>query len=358
MNVFDVFIVQPIFNLLTALYSIIPGGDFGLAVIIFTILVRIAMWPLVKKQIEQVKAMRKVQPEMAKIKRKAKGNRQLEGMMMLELYKKHNVNPFRSIFVLLIQLPIFIGLYSVIQIFTQQTERLAEYAYGFIEAIPVVANAIANPETISLNFLGLVDLTQQAIGPDGLNIFLLLIIIGSGILQYISGKQTLPQNSEEAKGIRRIMAEAADGKDPDQAEMNAAVMRKMIFVMPFMMVFIMINLPGILALYFAISTVVAVIQQHILLRQAPDDKTPEASDDKKTTKKSPATESSKKIEKEAVSAEVVGVAPVAKAATTTKTVKSHKKTKREKSKRRSKVSADNPNVIRVQAKATKKKGAK
>lgn len=357
MNVFDVFVVQPIFNLLMALYSIIPGGDFGLAVIIFTILIRILMWPLVKKQIEQVKAMRKVQPEMAKIKRKAMGNKQLEGMMMLELYKKHNVNPFRSIFILLIQLPIFIGLYSVIQIFTEKTERLAEFTYDFIEGIPAVANAISNPETISLNFLGVVDLTQQAIGPDGINFILLLLIIGSGILQYISGKQTLPQNND-GKGIRRIMAEAAEGKDPDQAEMNAAVMRKMIFIMPFMMVFIMINLPGILALYFTVSTIVAVVQQHILLKRSEDDKDSKdsATPAKKSSKKSPATAKSKTIEKEAVAAEVVsGAKPVSKAKTT---VKSTKKTKREKTKAKKKISADNPNVIRVKAKPTRKKGAK
>ena len=47
MNIFDTVIVQPIFNLLLGLYSIIPGGDFGVALIIFTVLVRLALWPLV-----------------------------------------------------------------------------------------------------------------------------------------------------------------------------------------------------------------------------------------------------------------------------------------------------------------------
>ena len=119
MSFFDTVIVQPIFNLLMALYSIIPGGDFGLAVIIFTILVRLAMWPLVVKQMHQVKAMRAMQPELKKIKQRAKGNRQMEGMMTLELYRKHNISPFRSLFIVLIQLPIFFGLYRVIQIFSQ-----------------------------------------------------------------------------------------------------------------------------------------------------------------------------------------------------------------------------------------------
>ncbi len=112
---FNTFIVQPIFNLLIFIYSLVPGGDFGIAIIIFTVIVRMALWPLVKKQLHQTKAMRKMQPELVKIKKEAKGNKQLESMMMLELYKKYNVNPFRSIGVLIIQLPIFMALYQVIR---------------------------------------------------------------------------------------------------------------------------------------------------------------------------------------------------------------------------------------------------
>jgi YidC/Oxa1 family membrane protein insertase len=101
---FNTIVVQPIFNLLFVIYSLIPGGDFGLALIIFTILVRLAMWPLVKKQLHQVKAMRKLQPELVKIKKETKGDKRLESMRMMELYKKHDVSPFRSIGILLIQL--------------------------------------------------------------------------------------------------------------------------------------------------------------------------------------------------------------------------------------------------------------
>ena len=58
MNIFETIIVQPIFNLLMGLYSII--GDFGVAIIIFTIIIRFALWPLVVRQLHQVKAMRKL----------------------------------------------------------------------------------------------------------------------------------------------------------------------------------------------------------------------------------------------------------------------------------------------------------
>ncbi|HEU5121265.1 MAG TPA: YidC/Oxa1 family membrane protein insertase, partial [Candidatus Saccharimonadales bacterium] len=154
MNIFDILIVQTIFNLLIGLYSIIPGGDFGVSLIIFTVLVRFALFPLVKKQLHQTKMMRKLQPELVKIKKRAKGNKQLEGMQMLELYKKHGVSPFRSIGILLIQLPIFIALFSVIQIFTQHRDQIAKFTYDFMESIGPIKQLIEHPDQFNEKLLG------------------------------------------------------------------------------------------------------------------------------------------------------------------------------------------------------------
>ena len=108
---FETIVVKPIFNALMWLYSLIPGGDFGIAIILFTILIRFALYPMVKSQLHQTKMMRKMQPELKKIKAAAAGNKQLEAAQQMELYKKYGINPFRSILILIIQLPIFIGLY-------------------------------------------------------------------------------------------------------------------------------------------------------------------------------------------------------------------------------------------------------
>ena len=94
MNLFDVIIVQPILNLLMAIYSIVPGGDFGISIIIFTVIIRFLLWPLVKKQLHQTKAMRKMQPELKKIQAKYKNDKQAQGLAMMELHKKHNISPF------------------------------------------------------------------------------------------------------------------------------------------------------------------------------------------------------------------------------------------------------------------------
>jgi YidC/Oxa1 family membrane protein insertase len=265
-NIFDILIVQPIFNLLIGLYSIVPGGDFGISLIIFTVLVRFALFPIVKKQLHQTQMMRKLQPELKKIKARAKGNRQMESMQMLELYKKHGVSPFRSIGILLIQLPIFIALFSVIQIFTLHRDQIGKFTYDFMENIGPIKALIEHPDQFNEKLLGIVDLTKSAITTNGVDIFLIVLAVVAAYTQFVMSKQTMPQ-SESKKRLRDVMAEAAEGKSADQAEMNAIMMNKMVKVLPFFMFFIMISVPGALALYYAVSNIVAVAQQSYLLKQ-------------------------------------------------------------------------------------------
>jgi YidC/Oxa1 family membrane protein insertase len=266
MNIFELFIVQPIFNLLLFIYSIIPFADFGIAIIIFTIIIRFALWPLVVKQLHQVKAMRKLQPELARIKKATKGNKQLESMQMLELYKKHEVKPFRSILILLIQLPIFIALFQVIQIFTTHRDKIEQFTYGFMQFFEPVKGLLANPDNFNEKFLGVIDLTQHALPFTGVGSIFLVVLAGvAAFTQYIISKQTSPSTS--TKRLRDVLAEAGEGKEPDQAELNAVVMGKMMKFLPFMMFFIMLSLPGALALYYVTSNLFAAVQQHYLLKR-------------------------------------------------------------------------------------------
>lgn len=269
MDIFQVLIVQPIFNLLTLIYSLVPGGNFGIAIIIFTILIRFAMWPLVKKQLHQTKAMQKMQPELAKIKREAKGNKQLEGMMMMELYKKHDINPFRSIGILLIQLPIFIALYQVIQIFTAHRDQIDKYTYVFIKGLGPVKELIAHPSSFNNTLLGFVDLTQQAYttNPFTINLFLLGLAILAAVTQYFMAKQLQPKQQGPKKRLRDIFSEASAGKQSDQADMNAAMAGSMTKFLPIMMFLIMVSLPGAIALYYTTSNLVAVWQQGRVLKE-------------------------------------------------------------------------------------------
>jgi YidC/Oxa1 family membrane protein insertase len=265
-NIFEVLIVQPLFNLLMLLYSIIPGGDFGVTIILFTILLRLAMYPLVKRQLHQTKAMRKLQPELEAIKRRTKGNRQQQGVEMMELYKRHDVSPFRSVGILIIQVPIFIALYLVIRIFTLDRGELSRWTYDFLQNIGPIKHIIEHPSAFNEKLFGIVDLTQHAFSATGVNFILVGLAVAAAIGQFYQSKQTLPQSSSQRK-LRDILKDAANGTEADQSDINNAIMGKMIYLLPVFMLFVMLSLPGAIALYYATTTIVAVIQQSIILRE-------------------------------------------------------------------------------------------
>jgi len=268
-HLFNLVIVQPIFNILLAIYALIPGGDFGIAVIILTIIIRMALYPLVKKQLHQSRMMRKLQPELKRIKKENKGDRQAEAQAMMELYKEHDVSPFRSFGILLIQLPVFIGLYQVVRIFTSHHNEIRQFTYSIFDNIASVQHMITFPDSLNLKLFGLFDLSKSATEGD---IFLFVLAGLAAYTQYIISKQLMPSEKSAGKRtIRSIMREAASGKQTDQAEINTAMMGNMTKIMPFFMFFIMINLPGALALYYVVSNLVAAGQQSYLLRKDAED---------------------------------------------------------------------------------------
>jgi YidC/Oxa1 family membrane protein insertase len=265
MNFFDVILIQPIFNVLVTFYSLVPGHDFGVALILFTILVRLVMWPMVKKQLHQTKVMRQIQPELTKIKARAKGNRQLEAQLMMELYREKGVNPFSSIGLLLVQLPIFIALFQVVQLITKNGETIGKYTYDFLEKLPGIPQAIAGEFNDSL--LGIIDLTKHASGSDGSIYWPLLIMAAiAGGLQFVQSKQLLPQPKEKRK-LRDMLKDQAAGKEVDQAEISALMTGKMIWLFPILTFVISIYLAGALVLYLLATSAVAIIQQDRVLKK-------------------------------------------------------------------------------------------
>lgn len=264
---FDSLIVQPIFNILVLIYSAIPGADFGIALILFTIVVRFLMYPLLKKQLHQSRAMQKMQPELKKIQAQYKDNKQMQGVAMMELYKKHNVSPWRSIVILIIQIPIFLALFQVIQVFSLHRDQIAKWTYDFMEGLPAIHNLIQNPDSFNHTAFGFIDLTKNAVNQGQIYWPLMLIAIIGAVTQYIMSKQIMPKTGAKKRRLRDVMADAADGKQHDQSEMNQIVSNNMMKFMPVMMFFIMMTLPGALALYYVISNLVAVGQQAYILRE-------------------------------------------------------------------------------------------
>ncbi len=263
---FTTLIVQPIFNLLVLIYALIPGHNFGVAIILFTILVRLLMWPLVKKQLHQTKAMRKLQPEMKKIKKAAKGNRQQESMMMMELYRERGINPFASLGPLLLQLPIFIGLYSGLRRVVDDPSQLVSFSYPVLQDLGWVQQLADNIHKFDETLFGVFDLTKSALGSGGVYWPAMIIVVASVVVQYYQAKQLMPQD-KDARSLREILKSASSGQQADQSEVNAAVGRSTKFLLPAMVFFFTVTIASALSLYWLVSGIVAYIQQSIVLNK-------------------------------------------------------------------------------------------
>lgn len=260
-------VVQPLFNLLVFIYAILPAHNFGLALIIFTIIIRLALWPLVKKQLHQAKAMRALQPELKKIKQATKGNRQKESQMLMELYKERGINPFGTFPILIIQLIILIGLYSGLRRIIDHPESLIDFAYPLVQNLDWMQTLAHNLHQFDNTLFGVVDLGRAALNPGG-GIYwpAMLIVIGSAVAQYYQAKQLMP-NDKDQRSLRQILKAAGEGQQADQAEVNAAVGRSMRYLIPIMIFVFTVNIASALSLYWLVSGLVAFIQQSIVLNR-------------------------------------------------------------------------------------------
>ena len=235
---FYALLYQPLFNLLILFYEYLPGRDFGAAVIVLTALIRIAVYPLAGKAIKSQKAIAELQPKLNKIRKKYKNNKEAEMEAVLALYKKSGVNPASGCLPLLIQLPVLIALY---QVFWKglQPESM-KWLYGFVP----------NPGPIDPVFLGFVNLAEASA----------LLAVAAGILQFVQAKTALSQTP-------------LPSKSGSPADSFARIMQaQMVYFFPFFTVYILSpwapwKLPSAIALYWIVTTLFAIIQQHFIFAE-------------------------------------------------------------------------------------------
>ena len=192
-------------------------GNYGIAIIIVTILMRALIFPLTLKQEQSMKKMRDSQPEIDKIKEKYKDNPQKMNEEVMKFYKDNNINPMGGCLPILIQMPIFVALY---------------YAFS--------GSAIPNDATFLWFNLKKPDEFFK-IGSFAIN---LLPILNTGVT-YIQQK---------------IMSDATKGQETNNT------MQSMLYTMPIMMLVLFYNMPSGVTLYYLVSGILSVIQQHIILK--------------------------------------------------------------------------------------------
>lgn len=264
---FTTFIVQPIFNVLTFIYALIPGHNFGLAIILFTVVARFALYPMLKKQLKYTKSMRDLQPEIKKIKEQTKGNKQQASLMTMELYKERQIKPLSYLGLMVVQLVIFLALFSGLNKIVNDPSQIYSFSYAPIQNLSVMQELKDNPSIFDNTLFGAVDLGRAAIDNEqSFYVPAFILVLGSSIIQFFQIRQTMPSNKDGRK-LREILQDANNGKQADSAEVNAAMGRNMMYVLPVVIFAVTISFAAALSLYWFVGGLIAYMQQRYLLKQ-------------------------------------------------------------------------------------------
>jgi YidC/Oxa1 family membrane protein insertase len=262
-------IFQPLLDfvgsVLAFFYSIIP--NYPIDVALLTIVIMAALTPLTVKSTKNMAAMQALGPEMKKLQQKYKGaeNRAQMNEEMMKLYKEHNVNPASGCLPMLLQMPAFFVLYSVIRGMTNTVTTVA-HTTTTVAGLKVFhpATVVAIPRYIpidskmyhniraahgQLNSFGM-DFAQKLLSHHG-SIFIaipyLLLVAGAVGLQYLQMARLNARNPQAS-----------------QANPQAAMLQK---YMPLIFGFIYLNVAAILNVYFIFSSAIRILTQEILFRK-------------------------------------------------------------------------------------------
>ncbi|HEY4500249.1 MAG TPA: YidC/Oxa1 family membrane protein insertase, partial [Candidatus Paceibacterota bacterium] len=225
---------NPLYNGLIFLADLLPFFDAGVIIILFTIIVKIILFPLSKKAVRTQAMMKLVEPELKSIKEKYKNDKQTQAMETMKLYKEKKVNPFSSILLLLIQIPILWALYKIFYSNGLSTIN-ADILYSFVNV----------PPAISTFFLDIIDVSQK-------NIWLAVIAAVSQYFQISLSTPNIPKKTE------------GGGFQEDFARSMHIQMK---YVLPIIILFVSYQVAGALALYWATSNLFMIGQELYIRKQ-------------------------------------------------------------------------------------------
>ena len=229
-------ITKPMTNSLLVLYAVL-GQNLGIAIIAFTIIVRGLTYPLVVRQLRQMKRMQSLQPRIKDINEKYKNNPQLRGQEVMKLYREMGVNPVGCLGPLVIQMPIFIGLFwainGVLPFTPENLAGLSSKLYGWLPFLDSIV-------PVNRGFLGL-DLALDPMRAGSILGFVLVAL--SGISMYVQQKMSQMPS-------------------PDPAQQSTQ--RMMLFMFPVMFGMFSLFFPLGLVIYWVASTLIGIVMQYLV----------------------------------------------------------------------------------------------
>lgn len=243
-TIFHELIYQPLYNILIFLYDAIPGGDFGIAIIAVTILLKSALIPLSKKQIQSQKRMQEIQPELKKIQLKYKNDKERQTKEVMTFYKENKVNPISGCLPLIVQLIFLIAIYRVIINISNA---------GLVIDTKDLYTFVKNPGEINKTFIGIVDLLKPSIP----------IAILAAAAQFWQTKLMLNKNKQK----KDLIEYKKDTKDSDSPDFSEIMNKQMLILGPALTLFIGIKFAAALSIYWLFSTLFSVFQQLYIFKK-------------------------------------------------------------------------------------------
>jgi len=221
------FLTKPIFYAIDYFYQLL--GNFGLAILLLTVLIKIAFFPLANKSYKSMSRLKKLQPKMVEIRDRYKDDRQRQNTAMMELYKKEGANPMSGCFPILIQIPVFFALYKVL--FVTIEMRHAPF-FGWI---------------------------QDLSAPDPLG-----LLLGFGLFQW-----DVPQSLQIVNigiwpiimGITMILQQKLNPQPADPMQ------QKIFMLLPIVFTFLLGSFPAGLVIYWAWNNTLSIAQQWVIMRK-------------------------------------------------------------------------------------------
>lgn len=231
---FHTLFYEPIYNLLVVVLTIVPMHDIGAAIVIVTLFVKLLLLPLNMSALRSQYIMKRLEGEMSKVKEEHKNAPQEASRKMMEIYKREKINPFASLFTVLIQIPIFIALYFV-------------FSKGFRADPSSLYSFVAFPETLHTMAFGLFDVTARNI----------VVAVLAGMSSYaLARRQT-----------STMVTKKQSHEETFQDQFMKSMKVQMLYILPLIVGFSASVLPSALGLYWFVSNSISFLQDVYMKRK-------------------------------------------------------------------------------------------
>jgi len=228
--IFHLFFYNPLYNGLIIFLSWLPHPDVGLAVILFTVFIKLALFPLSKQAVRTQMEIKEIEPELSQIKEKYKDDREKQAKETMALYQRKGINPFSSFFLILIQAPIIFALYFI---FLKGGLPLIDgkLLYGFVKGL-------SNSVVPNMHFLGLYDVSKPQI----------VLGVLAGISQFVQVQFSIPP-------VKKV--DKPNFKDDLARSMNI----QMRYILPAFIFLLSLKLSGAVTLYWITGNLFTIAQE-------------------------------------------------------------------------------------------------